>query len=186
MVMALPARSPNPVFPGAPPAVPSPEQVFGEHAAFVWRVLRRLGVAEADVEDVCQEVFSAVYRQLPSFEGRSKLSTWIYAIARNHAARYRQRAHRRYEEPMAAPPEPLDDEGPDRQLEQRRARQLLDRLLDSLDDDKREVFVLYEVEGLGMREVVEIVGCPLQTGYSRLHAARTAVRAAARAMGAVP
>ena len=45
-------------------------------------------------------------------------------------------------------------------------------LLDLLDDDKRAVLVLYEIEGLTMTEVAEIVGCPLQTAYSRLHAAR--------------
>jgi RNA polymerase sigma-70 factor (ECF subfamily) len=48
----------------------------------------------------------------------------------------------------------------------------LRRLLDTLDDDKRQVFVLYELEELSMKEVAEACGCPLQTAYSRLHAAR--------------
>jgi RNA polymerase sigma-70 factor (ECF subfamily) len=52
------------------------------------------------------------------------------------------------------------------------ARSTLRRALGELDDAKRDVFVLYEIEGLTMREVCEILDCPLQTAYSRLHAAR--------------
>jgi RNA polymerase sigma-70 factor (ECF subfamily) len=51
-------------------------------------------------------------------------------------------------------------------------------LLAELDDDKRAVLVLYEIEGLTMREVAEVVGCPLQTAYSRLHAGRDLLRIA--------
>jgi RNA polymerase sigma-70 factor (ECF subfamily) len=51
-------------------------------------------------------------------------------------------------------------------------------LLAGLDEDKRNVLVLYEIEGLTMREVAEVVGCPLQTAYSRLHAARDLLHAA--------
>ncbi|WP_437873491.1 RNA polymerase sigma factor [Sorangium sp. So ce363] len=61
--------------PGGP--VPSFEQLFFEHAPFVWRALRRLGVHEADAEDVCQEVFMIVHRRLASFEGRSSVQTWL-------------------------------------------------------------------------------------------------------------
>jgi RNA polymerase sigma-70 factor (ECF subfamily) len=58
------------------------------------------------------------------------------------------------------------------------SRAFVQKLLESLDDDKRAVLVLYELEGLTMREVAEVVGCPLQTAYSRLHAARELLRAA--------
>src|SRR5688572_631436 len=54
----------------------SVRQIFDEHARYVWRTLRHLGVADADLEDVCQEVFVTVHRKLPEFEGRSKLRTW--------------------------------------------------------------------------------------------------------------
>ncbi len=49
--------------------------LFHEHAAFAWRLLRRLGVADADTDDVCQEVFLTVHRRLPDFEGRSSTRT---------------------------------------------------------------------------------------------------------------
>ncbi|MFN7701493.1 MAG: RNA polymerase sigma factor, partial [Deltaproteobacteria bacterium] len=66
----------------------------------------------------------------------------------------------------------------EQELARRRARALLDLALDALDPPRREVFVLYELEGLGMREVAELLGLPLQTAYSRLHSARVTVRQA--------
>jgi RNA polymerase sigma-70 factor (ECF subfamily) len=179
--------------PGKHALLPEPQltsaALFAEHAPFVWRVLRRLGVSEADIEDVCQEVFVAVHKQLPSFEGRSKPSTWIYAIARNRAASYRTSARRRREqlvEPGGLQLESGVEDDPQRGVERAQMREQLDRLLDTLDDAKREVFVLYEIEELDMQQVVEIVGCPLQTGYSRLHAARAQLRRAAEDAGVQP
>src|SRR5687768_16217272 len=89
----------------AAPAHPPVHEIFREYAPFVYRVLRRLGVSEAEVEDVCQEVFIVVHRRLPEFEGRSQLRTWIYAIAVRRASGHARRAYRRYERPAAEPPE---------------------------------------------------------------------------------
>jgi RNA polymerase sigma-70 factor (ECF subfamily) len=154
---------------------PSLRRIFDEHAGYVWRSLRHLGVAEADIEDVCQEVFITVHRKLGEFEGRSTLRTWLYGICLRVASDYRRRAYVRRERAVA---EPRDDSAssstnqPDLRAE---ARGTLLHLLDLLDDDKRAVLVLYEIEGLSMKEVAEVIGCPLQTAYSRLHAARKVV-----------
>jgi RNA polymerase sigma-70 factor (ECF subfamily) len=152
-------------------------EVFREHAPFVWRALRRLGVREADVEDACQEVFVVVHRRLGDFEGRSSVRTWVYGICVRVASDWRKRAHVRREIVTDTTPEPEPDSGrdPQRALATREARRILDRILDELDDDKRAVFVLYEIEQLGMAEVADSLGCPLQTAYSRLHAARKLV-----------
>jgi RNA polymerase sigma-70 factor (ECF subfamily) len=151
---------------------PTLREVFDEHARYVWRTLRHLGVADADLEDLCQEVFVTVHRKLADFEGRSSLRTWIYGICLRVAADYRRRAYVRRERAFAEP----DADGattesalPITQIERRAT---MEALLDELDDDKRAVLVLYEIEGLTMKEVAEVVGCPLQTAYSRLHAAR--------------
>lgn len=156
------------------------QALFEQHCAFVWRVLRRLGVREADIADVCQDVFMAVHTQLPSFEGRSKVSTWIYGIARRRASSYRALARHRREQLDSLEREPADPrggsavgEGPERAV----LRAELDRLLEQLDDDKREVFVLYEIEELEMADVARAVGCPRFTAYTRLRAARSEVRA---------
>ena len=159
------------------PATPPFEQVFAENAPFVWRALRRLGVREADVEDVCQDVFLVVHRQLPGFEGRSSLQTWLYGISLRAASSYRRRPHRMREEIASTPPEESVPAPQDDDLERKRALARLDAALDALDDDKRAVFVLYELEQLSMAEIAEATGCPVQTAYSRLHAARRLVEA---------
>jgi RNA polymerase sigma-70 factor, ECF subfamily len=161
--------------------------VFRENAPFVWRALRRLGVAEADVDDVCQEVFVTVHRRIGAFEGRSAVRTWVYGICVRLASDYRKRLRRRRETALDTTFEPTAEPLQERLASAREARALLDRILDGIDDDKRAVFVLYEIEELPMVDVAAAVQCPLQTAYSRLHAARREVQAAAdrlRAKGA--
>jgi RNA polymerase sigma-70 factor (ECF subfamily) len=154
---------------------PSLAEIFREHGKFVWRALRYLGVREADLDDVCQEVFLIAHRKLPQFEGRSSVRTWLYGIAVRCASTHRRRAHVRREEPT----ESLPDQGhaPDQgsRVERAQSRARLRDALDQLDEDKRAVLVLYEIEELSMKEVAEAVGCPLQTAYSRLHKARELV-----------
>jgi RNA polymerase sigma-70 factor (ECF subfamily) len=159
---------------------PTLRQVFDEHAAFVWRTLRHLGVPESDIEDSCQDVFVAIHRKLDGFEGRSSLKTWIYGICLRVASDRRRRAHVRRELPVADLPSRAVEPTQVDDYERGRARALLSALLDQLDEDKRAVFVLYEIEGLPMKEIAKAVGCPLQTAYSRLHAARRLVLAAAQ------
>jgi RNA polymerase sigma-70 factor (ECF subfamily) len=160
--------------------------VFREYAPFVWRVLRGLGVAEADVADVCQEVFVVVHRKLTAFEGRSSLRTWLYGISARTVSDYRRRASRRREVLTDAPLDQAAIGTADDALALRLACRVLDRILDDLTEEQRAVFVLYEIEELTMSEVAELLGCPLQTAYSRLIAARRHVeaRAAAYARGA--
>lgn len=158
---------------------PSFDAVFSEHATFVWRVLRHLGVAPDDLDDVCQEVFLVVHKKLAAFEGRSSLRTWLYGICRNAARDDRGRAHRRREQPGEAPAASTVD-GPDGALDRRRAQALLARIVDGLDDDQRTVYVLHEIEEVPIAEVAEAMSCPVQTAYYRLHAARKKVLEAAK------
>jgi RNA polymerase sigma-70 factor (ECF subfamily) len=154
------------------PVRPSLREIFDEYSAFVWRALRHLGIREADLADVCQEVFVTVHRKLGDFEGRSSLRTWLYGICLRTASDHRRRAHVRREvlvDEIPASSAPADQPAT---IERQQLRARLLALLDTLDEDKRNIFVLYEIEELPMREVAEIIGCPLQTAYSRLHAAR--------------
>jgi RNA polymerase sigma-70 factor (ECF subfamily) len=153
------------------------ERVFQEHAPYVWRVLRRLGVAEADADDVCQDVFIVVHRRLGTFR-TGALRTWLYGICLRVASEHRRRPYRRREVVVDAVPDAGMDAPQEQEVERRRALERLDRALDLLDDDKRAVFVLFELEQLSMVEVAEAAGCPLQTAYSRLYAARKMVEAA--------
>jgi RNA polymerase sigma-70 factor (ECF subfamily) len=153
---------------------------FEAHAPMIWRAVRHLGVAPADVEDVCQEVFIIVHARLPTFEieGPGDVRTWAFAICMNVVRNYRRRAHRRREISTDVLPDvpqtPLQEELIDRS----RAAVRLARLLETLDDDKRVVFVMHDLEGLDMKAIVECLRVPLQTGYSRLRAARQRIEAA--------
>lgn len=152
-------------------------EVFHAHAAYVLRLLRRLGVREPDLEDVAQEVFLVVHAQLPAFEGRSKLKTWICGICLRKASGYRRKAHRRRELAMAAVPEHASASSQDLLLERNEQAALLQEGLSQLSEKQLQVFVLYEIEELSMLEVARAVGCPRFTAYTRLHSARRALRA---------
>jgi RNA polymerase sigma-70 factor (ECF subfamily) len=152
--------------------------IFDTHAAAVGRTLRYLGVPESDLMDAAQEVFLVVDRRFGEFEGRSSVSTWIRQICLRVALAYRRRRAQRREDLLEDPPEVIAEADQQTGVERREERALLTRLLDALDDDQRAVLVLYEIEMLPMREVVEAVGCPLQTGYSRRKAALERLREA--------
>lgn len=155
---------------------PTLAQVFDEHAPLVWRTLRHYGVREEDLEDATQEAFLVVQRKLAGFRGDSSMRTWLHAICRRVAADWRKAAHRRREVLTEAPPDAPEAASQEHLVEGGRNRELLRRLLSALDEDKRQVFVLFEIEELPMAEVAAAVGCPVQTAYYRLYAARRAVR----------
>jgi RNA polymerase sigma-70 factor (ECF subfamily) len=159
--------------------------IFEEYAPFVLRVMRHLGVPAKDLPDLCQDVFVAVFRGLEGFAGRSSLRTWIYGICLRVASNHRRRAHVWRERPVSEPPEQASAPIQEDALEERRGHPGLCLLLDILDPDKRDVFVLYELEEMSMKEVAEVCGCPLQTAYSRLHAARRLLLEKYRAGGGV-
>jgi RNA polymerase sigma-70 factor, ECF subfamily len=145
------------------------------HAPFVCRTLRYLGVPEADVMDAAQEVFLVIHKKLDAFEGRSTLQTWIYGICHRIALAHRRRRVHRREDVTSTPPEVAIAATQGEELEMAEARSKVLRLLDALDSDKRAVFVLYEIEKMSMKDVAEVLKCPLQTAYYRYHAARKAI-----------
>jgi RNA polymerase sigma-70 factor (ECF subfamily) len=163
-----------------PPGALDFRTIFETYGPFVARTLRRLEVPSADRHDLRQEIFVVVHRKLGEFDGRAPLASWIYGICVRMVSMYRRSARVRRERPSDNPEPELAASGvvttQDLDLDSRRACAHAEALLAKLDDEKRRVFVLYEVEGLSMIEVAEIVGCPLQTAYSRLHAARKGMK----------
>ncbi len=189
-VPPAPARAPDDA--AAAAARPSFEEVYEEHFALVWRTVRRLGVPEAATPDAVQEVFLVVHRRLGEFEGRSSLKTWICAIVARVASDARRSLRRKSPHARSADAAVDADTVPDERAEsphdrtvQREAVRLLHRLLDELDDGKRAVLVLAELEQMSVPEIAEALGENTNTIYARLRAARrefeqAAVRARAR------
>jgi RNA polymerase sigma-70 factor, ECF subfamily len=143
-----------------------------EHAPHLRRILRSLGVREADVDDICQEAFIIAHRQLSTFEGRSSLRTWLCGIALRVASEYRRKAYRRRELPTDVLPLPPQVAEQEQSLERKRAWLLLESLLAGLTVDQRTVFVLHEIAELSVPEAAKLLGCAQQTAYSRLKVAR--------------
>ena len=181
------APAPSSTGPGPNPLRPTPrfETVFAELAPYVMRMLPRLGIAPADIEDVCQEVFVTVHAKLPTFEGRSAVRTWVYGICLRVASNHRDRAYRRREQPRAELPVQTAAPGQERELSQQRTLVQLDAALASLLPAQREAFVLHAIEELDVKEIAEVQGVSKFTVYARLYAARKHLQASFAADPAV-
>jgi RNA polymerase sigma-70 factor (ECF subfamily) len=176
MVLSLTRRSVVAPLDDAQPL--SFELIYARYFRGIWRTLRRLGVLDAQLDDAAQDVFVVVHRKLQAFDGRS-LRSWLYAIAVRVASDYRRGAVTRQTAPL---PDSIADAapGPARVSELNESVRLLHRLLESLDEHKRTVFVLSELEQLSVPEIAEVLGANLNTVYSRLRAARGEFDAALR------
>src|SRR5581483_9589721 len=118
------------------------QEVYDEHFRFVWRSLRRLGVREVDAADGVQDVFLVVHRRLGEFDGRSKVTTWLYAICMRVAHDRRRLAFERRRAPDDVPLEARPDDRADveEEAERRHALGLLETLLDEMPIEQRAVF----------------------------------------------
>jgi RNA polymerase sigma-70 factor (ECF subfamily) len=150
-------------------------EVVRDHIDFVWRVLRRQGITSADADDGVQRVF-LVFRDKGRDVARGAEKAFLFRVAQFVAKEIRRGA-RRFEEPADAAPSA--ERSPSLRIE---AADFLDKVMCGLDDDERAAFVLYEIEGLTMEEIAQLVGCPPGTVASRLRRARVKVRAAAARM----
>jgi len=151
------------------------EGLYREHFELVLGHLRRMGVEDGSLEDAAQDVFVVVHRKVGAFEGRSRMSTWLFSIAHHIAARYRrtafrtERRHRRLaDEELGGQPSPAADEA----VLRRQADALLHAFLDTLPAEQRGAFVLGEIEQLPRRELGIALGVSPNTAYSRLRLAR--------------
>lgn len=161
------------------PELPSFEELYHEYFSFVWRTARRMGIAESALDDVCQDVFVAIHRRLPEFEGRSSLKTWVFGFVLNvvqvhhRTLRRKSVAHRATGE-VVDPDTVMDrqSQAPDEKLSQTQAADIAHELLSRLPEDKRAVFILSELEGMSAGEIADAVNANVNTVYARLRAAR--------------
>jgi RNA polymerase sigma-70 factor (ECF subfamily) len=143
-----------------------------EHFDFVWRSLRRLGVPETDVDDCAQQVFLVTSRKLADVEVASERAFLFGTAMRVAADARRARVRRRevHDEDAAEPRDPGPD--PEQVAALRRARAVLDEVLDAMPMELRAPFVLFELEELPTAEIAAMLGVPAGTVASRLRRAR--------------
>ncbi|MFO0560282.1 MAG: sigma-70 family RNA polymerase sigma factor [Polyangiales bacterium] len=168
----------------APPILARPAldtvDVYDQYADFVWATLGRLGVRDALLEDLSQEVFAVVHQRLSSYSGAGTLNAWLFGICVRVVIAHRRRAHTRREHTVDEMPEPTQPgpasvaapSSPEELAAKSEARSVLASLLDEIDLERRAVFVMFEIEALSCDEIAETLGIPLGTVYSRLSAAR--------------
>lgn len=157
------------------------EALLTKHENSVYRFGLRMCGNEADARDVLQETLLAAYRNLASFRGDSKLSTWLYQIARSFCLK-----QRRLREGEPAKFASLDDgparhvaedvTGTDTRTHARQVSEVIQAAIGTLPEDHREALVLRDVEGLSAEEAAEVAGVEVGALKSRLHRARLALK----------
>lgn len=161
-----------------PVAVPPFAAVYQQYFDFVWSSTRRLGVGSDAIDDVVQEVFVVIHSRLHTVEQPESLRSWIYGIVRRIVSSYHRSKRvkaasgaslavmEEFREATQATPFEL--------TQQSDQLSLLASVLAELDEAKREVFVLAELEEMTAPEIAQALEIPLNTAYSRLRAARIA------------
>jgi len=150
------------------------ERLYAEHFEFVWRSLRRLGVEPKELDDAVQDVFIVFLRRRSEFRGQSSQRTWLFGIANNIAHEYRRRQQRAARAEPIAEAHPAHGPSPLDQASSTEALRLIEAFLASLDDNKRNVFILAELEQMSGPEIAASLQVKINTVYSRLRAAREA------------
>jgi RNA polymerase sigma-70 factor (ECF subfamily) len=175
MVMARDVRSEAAPIEVAPITAPRPRDrlrsMIDEHIDAMARVLRRLGVPEADVDDGVQQVFMTASRRLDDIETHAEKS-FLYRTALHVALHARRTLARRREE--AQGDVAVIDAGPNAEemLDRKRAAILLEQILEGMPEELRVIFVLFEVEQFSVAEIASLIDLPEGTTASRLRRAR--------------
>jgi RNA polymerase sigma-70 factor (ECF subfamily) len=148
---------------------PTFTKLFEDHFGFVCRSLQRLGVREADMEDIAQELFLAVHRALPTSDRSRALRPWLFGFAVRYASNYRRLSWHRGRELDEVPVSPKIHD-------KLAAKRTVLGALAQLDFDKRVVLVMHDLEEFTAPEIAGELGIPLNTVYSRVRLAREAFR----------
>lgn len=147
-------------------------RAYESEFAYVYRALRRHGVAGPDVEDLAQDVFMIMWRRWGDYDRLRPLRPWLAGIALRVAQGYLRRRRREIPHPE------IDAEasGPDGEqvLSSTRNRTLALRALAAVREDQRALLVSHDIDDLSVREIARALGIPLFTAYTRLRNARKA------------
>ncbi|HOB16351.1 MAG TPA: sigma-70 family RNA polymerase sigma factor [Defluviitoga sp.] len=153
--------------------------LYDEYAPKIYGILKNY-VRPNELEDALQEVFVRILKGINNFEGRSKLSTWIYRIAVNVGKDYSRNYSKEIERPMdldSEEPEtynvqPVSDTNVKKEVFNELSYEMILEIMEQLDEDERLLIKLRDIDGLSYNEIAEIADLPLGTVKSKLHYAR--------------
>lgn len=157
--------------------------LYGRYQTTVCAMALHRGCPEAEAEDVVHEVFMAIWRRPPDL-GANRLTTWLYRVLANQVSSLHRRRRVRQlfaSESIAQAPASTSGDAATSAEE----RDLVRAVLARMSPKKREVLVLYEVEGRSGTEIAELVGCRTNTVWTRLHHAREEFRRLSERLGAL-
>jgi len=151
------------------------EQVYKTTSGFVYNVAWRVTRNSQDAQEVTQDVFMKIYRNLKSFRFRSSFRTWVYritvntAINRYHVSLRENKGRTDYDKAehhiSSAPDEPVHMQQADKKAQ-------LDNLLQQLNPDQKTCIILREIEGLSYQDIAAALKIPVNTVRSRLKRGR--------------
>jgi RNA polymerase sigma-70 factor (ECF subfamily) len=156
------------------------DDLYRAEFPYVWRTLRRLGVAPADIEDLVHDVFVVVHKRLDDYDRCRAVRPWLFGIAFRLASENRRRARKRHEIPTPSLDPPAKAPAADAMLESDERRRLVLGCLQALSLEQRAVLILVDIDGEAPAEVAVSLKIPTPTVYSRLRHARSKFAAAVR------
>ena len=148
---------------------------FQDHGRFIARSILRLTGDGPHVEDILQETFIIAHRKRETFESRSTLRTWLYGIASNLCLHHRRSLARELNALEKAAKEPTESRGsPETAVEAAQNKALVEAAMQAIPFKQREVFMLYEIDGMDGPSIAQLIDVPLNTVWSRLRLGREA------------
>lgn len=150
------------------------EDVVETHYAYVWRTLLRLGARRVDVEDLTQETFLTVHHRLASYDSARPIRPWLFGIAFN-TLRSSRRLSRNKSEELGHDLDSFSQLSADASTE---AASVVRAALARVDEERRAVFILYELDDVSVADIAAAFSIPADTVYSRLRKAREEFRGA--------
>lgn len=150
--------------------------LVANHQRLVMHIVGRIVMRQDEVEDICQDVFVKVFKELKRFRGESKLSTWIATIAYNTSISYVRKQKRRgeqlYDEELPLTRKETDESVSPFVVEEEEAKRILMKMIEQLPEHYRTVLTLFHLEEFSYKEIEEITGMPEGTIKSYLSRAR--------------
>jgi len=147
-------------------------RIVERHTGVVYAAVRSVLGNRSDIDDAVQEAFIRIYRGLPSFSGRSSLSTWIWSVARNNTINIRSRERDDIISLEKTAEIASNRLGPEAEYARRRAAEDIEWLLSGLEGNYRQVIELRYLAGKKYNEIAEMLDLPEGTVKTLIHRAR--------------
>jgi RNA polymerase sigma-70 factor (ECF subfamily) len=154
------------------------ERIYDDHLNYVWNSLRRLGIPAADVEDLTQDVFMKVFHALGDYDPARPMKPWLFGFCFRVASDYRKHVFHDRELGVDHLEHADEAHNPEQQAALGEQRAMALRALAEVELERRAVLVMHDFNGHSIPEIVDVLGVPLNTLYSRLRLARAEFEAA--------